>query len=224
MRRLIPIAAAFALIALPGSASAAPCAGFQDLDDSSAFCANVAWLKNRAITLGCTTVPVPAYCPDDKVLRSSMAAFLNRLANALTPATEGGILSGQGVDLDASPVLCAQPQFPVTDFPRLVHGHAVASVSSTVGPAEIGVTFVESIDNGASYAAVSPTHATDVAISSPSTIAIILPPRTLEVGTSYRYGLRVSRLGGVVTGGTDGQVMCEIKIFFENRNGVTPPL
>ena len=74
MRRLVQLAAAFALIASSGSASAAPCAGFQDLDDSSAFCANVAWLKNRAITLGCTTVPVPAYCPDDKVLRSSMAA------------------------------------------------------------------------------------------------------------------------------------------------------
>jgi len=224
MRRLVQLAAASALIALSGSASAAPCAGFEDLDGSNSFCANVEWLRNRAITLGCTTVPVPTYCPDDKVLRSSMAAFLNRLANALTPATEGGILAGQGVDYDATPIVCAQPQFPVTGFPRLAHGHAVATVSSVVGSAELGVTFVESTNNGASYNAVSPTHATDVTTNSPATVAIILPPRTLEVGTSYRYGLRVSRLGGVVTAGTDGQVSCEIKIFFENRNGVTPPL
>jgi hypothetical protein len=225
MRRLVQLAAAFALIASSGSASAAPCAGFQDLDDSSAFCANVAWLKNRAITLGCTTVPVPAYCPDDKVLRSSMAAFLNRLANALTPATEGGILFGQGVDLDTSPIVCAQPQFPVTDFPRLAHGHAVATVGSTVSAAQIGVTFVESTDNGSNYVAVSPTHGTDVTIDNPATIAIILPPRTLEVGTSYRYGLRLTRLGGgPAPPGSNGQVFCEIKLFFENRNGVTPPL
>ncbi len=225
MRRLVQLAAASVLIALSASVSAAPCAGFQDLDDSSAFCANVAWLKNRAITLGCTTVPVPAYCPNDNVLRSSMAAFLNRLANALTPATEGSILSGQGVNLDTSPILCAQPQFPVTDFPRLAHGHAVATVNSSVGPAQIGVTFVESTDNGLNYNPVSPTLATDVPISDPSTIAIILPPRTLEVGTSYRYALRFTRLGGGPgPPGSNAQVYCEIKIFFENRNGVTPPL
>jgi len=224
MHRLLYLLATSLLIAFTSGVSAAPCAEFSDVDDANQFCANVAWLKNRAITLGCTTVPVPLYCPGDKVLRSSMAAFLNRLANALTPATEGGILSSQGVDFDASPVVCAQPQFAVTGFPRLAHGHAVVTVGSVVGSAEIGVTFVESTNNGANYNAVSPMQATDVTINTPSTVAIILPPRMLEVGTSYRYGLRLARIGGSATVGTDGQVSCEIKIFFENRNGVTPPL
>ena len=36
------------LIATP-TASAAPCAGFTDVDTSSGFCGNVGWLKNRSI-------------------------------------------------------------------------------------------------------------------------------------------------------------------------------
>jgi hypothetical protein len=35
-----------------GSAQALPCAGFTDVDDTSPFCVNVTWLKNRRITLG----------------------------------------------------------------------------------------------------------------------------------------------------------------------------
>jgi hypothetical protein len=37
------------------AAGAAPCAGFTDVDSTDAFCPNVEWLKNRAITLGCTS-------------------------------------------------------------------------------------------------------------------------------------------------------------------------
>lgn len=203
-------------------ASAAPCAGFTDVDDTSQFCPNVEWLKNRQITLGCTSAT--AYCPNDVVTRLSMAAFLNRLANALTPASEGGIVPSSGTDLDAMPLLCQQPQFPVTGFRRLAHGHAIAVVGGLVGPAQVGVTFVESTDNGATYVPVSPTHGVDVQLSAPATVAIILPPRTLQVGSSYRYSLRLNRLGGAPVAGTDISISCEIKIFFENRNGASSPL
>ena len=54
----------------------APCAGFTDVDDGSSFCVNVAWIKNRGITLGCTET---TYCPQDYVTRLQMAAFLYRL-------------------------------------------------------------------------------------------------------------------------------------------------
>ena len=63
--------------------AAAPCAGFTDVDDTSAFCANVEWVKNRAITLGCTSAT--SYCPSDPVTRLQMAAFMNRLGTALEP-------------------------------------------------------------------------------------------------------------------------------------------
>jgi hypothetical protein len=211
--------AVFAAFATP--AAAAPCAGFTDVDSSSGFCADVEWIKNRAVTTGCTSATL--YCPSQVVTRASMAIFLNRLANALTPATEGGILSGQGVDLDATPIVCQQPQFPVTGYPRLAHGHAVAVVSGLVGAVQVGVTFVESTDNGANYTPVSPTLATDVTTTAPASVAIILPPRTLAVGSSYRYALRLNRAGGVAAAGTDTHVSCEIKVFFENRNGTSSP-
>jgi hypothetical protein len=68
-------ASAFALlIATP--APAAPCAGFVDVDDSSSFCVYIEWLKNRAITLGCTATQ---YCPSAFVRRDQMAALVYRL-------------------------------------------------------------------------------------------------------------------------------------------------
>jgi hypothetical protein len=73
-------AAVLASIALP--ALAAPCAGFTDVDDSSPFCANVAWIKNRGVTLGCAA---GLYCPSDAVSRLSLAAFMNRLGDAVLP-------------------------------------------------------------------------------------------------------------------------------------------
>ena len=61
---------------------AAPCAGFTDVEDSSQFCVNVEWMKNRGITLGITPT---LYGPDVLVTRLQMAAFLYRLGyqNAL---------------------------------------------------------------------------------------------------------------------------------------------
>ena len=66
---------ALALTAAP-AVFAAPCAGFTDVQDSSGFCIHIEWLKNRAITLGCTATQ---YCPSDFVRRDQMAAFLYRL-------------------------------------------------------------------------------------------------------------------------------------------------
>ena len=78
-RLLQPSAAwlAAAFLSFAPAAQAAPCAGFDDVDDASAFCGNVAWLKNRAITLGCT--PATNYCPGAPVSRLAMAAFLKEL-------------------------------------------------------------------------------------------------------------------------------------------------
>ena len=76
--RAISAAIALAAWVASGMAYAAPCAGFTDVDSSSGFCVNVAWLKSHNITLGCTAT---TYCPNDAVSRLQMAAFLNRLGN-----------------------------------------------------------------------------------------------------------------------------------------------
>lgn len=65
-----------------GAVNAAPCAGFTDVEDTSQFCPYIAWMKNRAITLGCAA---NLYCPTQAVSRAQMAAFLSRL-DAVNPA------------------------------------------------------------------------------------------------------------------------------------------
>ena len=70
MRR-VALATVVAFLSFP--VLGAPCAGFTDVDDSSSFCVNVEWIKNRGITLGCTATQ---YCPHDYVTRLQMAAFL----------------------------------------------------------------------------------------------------------------------------------------------------
>ncbi len=78
----------YALAALIPSipASAAPCAGFTDVDTEdpakAPFCSSVEWMKNRGITLGCAAT---LYCPDDYVTRLQMAAFMSRLGTYLPP-------------------------------------------------------------------------------------------------------------------------------------------
>lgn len=73
---------AFLLSLATSVVDAAPCAGFDDIDDSSAFCANVAWMKNRGITFGCAA---NLYCPNESVTRIQMAAFISRLQSLLPP-------------------------------------------------------------------------------------------------------------------------------------------
>jgi len=71
------------LLASP-AAQGAPCAGFTDVDDTSPYCVNVEWIRNRGITTGCAP---GLYCPTDSVNRLSLAVFLNRLGDSLFPLT-----------------------------------------------------------------------------------------------------------------------------------------
>lgn len=62
------------------AAVAGQCAGFTDVLDNETYCLSAQWLRNRAITLGCTTTQ---YCPTGNVTRAQMALFMNRLGTAL---------------------------------------------------------------------------------------------------------------------------------------------
>ena len=105
MRLLRTLLAATA-VALAPAALALPCAGFTDVDDTSPFCQNVEWIKNRGVTLGCTATTL--YCPADAVSRLAMSAFMNRLGVALTPGALRVDTSPGAIDLDAAS-WCARP-------------------------------------------------------------------------------------------------------------------
>jgi hypothetical protein len=83
---------AFAATALAAPARAQSCPGapgwvFEDVPASDPFCPQITWLAQRGISLGCAVIDGTRrlFCGDDPVIRTQMALFLNRLANALFP-------------------------------------------------------------------------------------------------------------------------------------------
>jgi hypothetical protein len=78
--RALALGAALLIPVLAASpARAQSCAGFSDVFVTDFFCADVTWLRNANITLGCTGT---AYCPNNNVTRGQMALFMRRLAEA----------------------------------------------------------------------------------------------------------------------------------------------
>jgi hypothetical protein len=219
------------LCLVSGSGLAAPCAGFTDVDDTNPaqapFCANVQWLKNRAITLGCN-VPGTLYCPNDNVTRLSMAAFMNRLGTALEPAIlyrEQTIASGTTfANLPNVSVYCVAGPVAVTGFPRaatvsgwvLLHpstaGHVIGAgaVYSTDG----GVTWLGL--GGGDYFAAAPTSPTDH-----RPIPVSSAPQSLDVGQSVLLGIGIARAVGA--GPSMGNTDCVLSARIENRTAPTPP-
>lgn len=219
LRTAIRMAATVAAIALAPAAVGAPCAGFADLDDSSGFCNNVQWMVNRSITLGCTT---STYCPYNPVNRLQMAIFLTRLGiNTATPTFLESVGGSTGLMLAATPVVCTLPGHTAAS-PQTARGRATFSARSLV-LADIAAQFVESIDNGATWTPVSINQSLSSELDRYEALAVLLPPRALDVGASYRYGLRVSRAAGSATIGNPDDYACRIKLYVENRNPLTPP-
>ena len=233
-------AGAFALAAAAASpaAVAAPCGGFTDVDDSNPgqapFCANVEWLKNRSITLGCTSTTL--YCPTDNVTRLSMAAFMNRLGTALTPVflrkrtdNAGQNFSGVRTLCITDPVAPSLTGYLVSGFPRtaIVTG-LLNPFTLDVGGMDLQAKLVFSTDDGATW---QPSPANDgfaygslyATFTPPGDIS--LRPHTffdLQVGQSYRFaiqGVRTTAQGG----GAVANAYCELHVQIISRNGASTP-
>ena len=246
MRNARPLLLALALCTVPltvAPAAAAPCAGFIDVDDSKPnhvpFCGNVAWMKNRQVTLGCALSN--SYCPDDTVIRIQMAAFMNRLGNALTPRNLTANNSGSTLNLDTPNQLCAVSSALApaeADFVRTAHGVAViaAGCSSTcpsfapdadapqdAGDLEYAIGIVESNDNGVNWSPISPLIAVSAGASVIKTASVFLPPRELSPGAPRQWAIRVSRLAGSSATTDIGSWACAMQVRVENRITTSPP-
>jgi hypothetical protein len=73
------IVAVTALIVAPLTALASH--QFTDVPDSHTFHADISWLADNGITLGCNPPTNDQYCPSAAVNRGQMAAFMHRLAD-----------------------------------------------------------------------------------------------------------------------------------------------
>ena len=196
-----------------------PCGAFVDIGANSVFCPNVEWLKNRAITLGCTSAT--AYCPDSPVGRLAMAAFMNRLGASLTGTTLWQETSLGALDLDVSPVVCQTADFVVAGFPRRA---ILDSVLSGTSANEVGFasSLVASFDGGATWAPVGAASKRTAAPAGQWGTVRNGDNLDLDVGQTARFGLRVSRDG--LPGTTDlSDSRCALRALVGNRNRTSSP-
>ena len=218
---LLGLATGLAAIAvvLP-EAQAASCAGFTDVDDGSAFCPNVEWLKNRSITLGCGA---GSYCAGDSLTRLAAAAFLNRMSIALTPGyiVAGDIASG---DLsDSSIRTCVSDEHPAADFPRIAVADGSVTAFDSATDQVLGANVTYSTDGGNvwnfPFGVPGSARARNAPAHDRATIPLISHPIPLAAGVPYRFSVLVSgvRNAGFVS------VLCGLRVRIENANPVSSP-
>jgi hypothetical protein len=217
LRRLVVCA----VVAAASPSFAAPCAGFTDVDTASAFCPYVDWLKNRGVTLGCTSTTL--FCPGDVVSRLSMAAFMNRLGVALTPAIVYAEANGGAYDLDAPlPAVCPTASIAAAPFPRSAHAGGVLTAQIVTSAAIVAVRMVQSTDAGVTW---TPLNALPISAGGGPKYVNLSAWKgdiPLAPGIAYQFGLRVDRApsGG---GGDLASWNCQVEVMVASRTGTATP-
>jgi hypothetical protein len=210
------------LLLLSGSAShAAPCAGFTDVEDTDPFCSSVDWLKNRSVTLGCTSATL--YCPVAAVSRLAMAAFMNRLGVALTPQIPYQEASGPSLDLDSPPAtVCATAAQAIADFPRFAGAGAVFSAQVGATAANVDLRLMQSV-NGGAWTPISSQPSSTGGASKWINAAVHTIAVPLAVGNTYAFGLAATRSA---LPGSTGDLLtwrCQLQVVIHSRTGGSAP-
>lgn len=205
-----------ALLSAP--ALAAPCAGFGDVEDTSAFCGSVTWLKNRAVTQGCTSATL--FCPSDAVSRLQMAAFMKRLGAALTPVSLQVEASTGALDLDVNPVVCQTADFAAEEFERIAYADLRfgATATASVG---LAADLVMSLDAGATWSALNLNANRGFVAGNQWGTLTDLGFATLAAEQTARWGVRVSR--GGLAGGVDLSAgRCQLRVRIHGDTNAPP--
>lgn len=209
-------ALALALLLAAAPASGAPCAGFTDVADTDAFCPAVEWLRNRAVTTGCTA---STYCPTSPVTRAAMALFMNRLGSALTPQLAFAESSLAGVDPDAQPVVCQTAQTAAASHPR----QALVSVAfAGVSAGDLGFSArpVVSSDNGASWQPLGAVAIRDSVAGTAWVNAGASGIASIPALQTARFAVRIERESGAAD---FASARCQVVASVMNANGTASP-
>jgi hypothetical protein len=223
MRTLrLTTALAFAILLHAASpASAAPCVGFIDVDDQipgqAAFCPSVEWIKNRGVTTGCAVAN--SYCPADPVSRLAMAAFMNRLGNALTATTMRVDTSPGAVDLDANAVVCQTADVVVGSYPRQAVLDLTFSAQAP-GDVDIAADLVKSTDGGANWTVLTAVGNRGWVPTGRWGTLANLATTDLAVNDNVRFGVRVTRASGAVD---LSDSRCNLRVAIGSRTGTASP-
>lgn len=205
------------LLMAASQTATALCSQFTDVDQSNPLCPNVDWLRNRGVTLGCTTTTL--YCPGDSVLRLSMAAFMNRLGNALTPTF--AVQQGQGASLPLpSPaVVCDTGNVLATTHPRSA---SVIGIVNTLAATSVGVSMhiVYSTNAGVTWTSVTQAPTALGGGGGWLNGAVQKSAIPLDANTTYRFAVRLDPLPGTTQ---LGNWSCHIKSTLASRTGSGVP-
>jgi len=190
LRRLFTLTACVALVTVAPRLAAQDCAGFTDVPAGDAFCPNVTWLKNRAITLGCSAT---LYCPMEAVSRLSMAAFMNRLGDIVSPGVYSTEASGASLATNGGQqVVCITAPVPGRTHDRMVNANAALSYNVT-GLVDMGVRVVRSV-NGGPFTGIgvgAAPHA-EAGVRNHQHVTVPAVPLVANPAESHRFGVAVS--------------------------------
>jgi hypothetical protein len=195
------------------------CNTFTDVDSGSVFCPNVEWLKNRQVTLGCTSATL--YCPTDSVVRLSMAAFMNRLGTALTGAVQATEASPGAVSVGAGTVVCQTTGFVASGFARRAQVDAVF-MGTAAAQTPFGADLVASFDAGATWAPLSGTASRSTIPAGRWANVRAVGSQDVAVGQTVRFGLLLTH-GGLAGTAALSDSRCNLRAVFGNRNSTFSP-
>jgi hypothetical protein len=233
MKRIIRACLFTASCLVSGSALAAPCAGFTDVDDSEygtgpgSVCGAVEWLKNRSITIGCTSPT--EYCPVSPVTRASMALFMQRLGGRLTPQRffvdqNPGPVTIQGTHgfvCQSPPVVVGPPNDLGWPRTAVLHGLVWGLVSA---PVTWTADIWYSVDGGAIFSSITNFIPQNAATGAGMTQGATFAFKELSVGSTYVFAIALRESPDVTSGtGNFTDAACHLMVEIGNRDSSTPP-
>ena len=198
----------------------ASCGGFSDVTGVDIYCNSVEWLRNRGVTLGCGA---NTYCPGDLVSRGSMALFMQRLGDTISPTWySDGVMSTGLLTIDGGASTCATPDFPAVNYPR--SAMVTWSFAGLAGaPLTARIWSRTSVDGGTTYAnnEVNYMRVTSQGSGWASTSASVKV--SIPAGSAPRFALRLDREVGTTTSGNFNDGRCNIAVSLASVNGGASP-
>lgn len=206
-------------VAMFAPAAFALCSNFTDVDSAPPFCPAVDWLRNRAVTLGCTTSTL--YCPNNPVTRLQMAAFMNRLGNALTPTIVYQQEQGGSVTLDVTTFVtaCTTAELAPANYPRAASFGAVFNMLAGV-PAAVNLSVMISTDNGPFLPQGTAQQMSGSGTSRWNNGTTWQGNIPLDAGKAYKFALRITPR---VVPSTLSAWSCQLKGIVASRTGEGVP-
>lgn len=194
------------------------CTTFADVDSTDPFCRSVEWMRNRAITFGCSPY---RFCAGDPISRAATAAFLNRLGTALVPVVRETVQSiASPFPVTDAPIVCATSPFPARASPRTVRVDAVLTALASAD-VDFAVWPVISLDGGSTWLQVGVVPGLANARAGHWTNVRVNTDVAIAGGQVAQVGLQLAPALG--SSGTVNQGTCNVRSRVENRNGTTSP-